>query len=155
MKNLLVIILLSFFVFSCQEDWPQGKQGDTIKFSTKKLTLTAQGGETFVTSKGSNWVIENCLLIDGEDYYLHKGDPIVDGDLEEYYLQRGDQFTVVVDSLGYDILLIEGLWIKIVKEDKKLTFFADKNETGKERILTVPIRSTNYFTAVSLIQKAE
>ena len=154
MKNLLIIILLSFLAFSCKEDLPQGHQSDTIKFSTKKLTLTAQGGEAFVTSKGDGWWILKYLMIDGDEYYLHRGEPLVD--VEEYYLQRADKFTIEVDpSSEYDILLIEGLWIKIVKEDKKLTFFAEKNETGKERVLSVPITSGNLFAYVSLIQKAE
>ncbi|MDR3272544.1 MAG: hypothetical protein LBT29_03560 [Flavobacteriaceae bacterium] len=134
MKKYLIILASVLFMFSCDESSPVGLQDDTIKLSTKELSIGAEGGTAVVTSEGNHWAL---------NWVYTNGAPIPPQDM-------------VITTQNYEKIKFESDWFTIFKENsQKLVFTISANKTGQQRGLSVGLMDANYGTYISLTQSAE
>jgi hypothetical protein len=141
MKGIL-FLCMALGVCACKNKGIDGLQSDTIKLSTEKLTVEAGGGTRAVTTEGKQWFIDRYVYVDGQ-----------------FYNGKSENAPVTIESEvsnDLDVIKITGKWFTVTKEtSQKIVFDVKPNETGKARVLSVPLWDRDYYTGITLTQAAE
>lgn len=103
-----------------------GKKNDDIKLSTKTLTLDSSSSIKEVTTEGDKWVILS---------------PIKVNEIEVNHAKP--------TTTDYEI---NGDWYTITKKGKKIIIKVSENESGKSRVIEIPLQSGNYLDALTVTQ---
>lgn len=103
-----------------------GKKNDDIKLSTKTLTFDSSSSIKEVTTEGDKWVILSPIKVN-EIEVNHTKPTMTD----------------------YEI---NGDWYTITKKRKKIIIKVSENESGKSRVIEIPLQSGNYFDALTVTQ---
>ncbi|MDR1417226.1 MAG: hypothetical protein LBJ57_07415 [Prevotellaceae bacterium] len=160
MKQILIFFCMIFASCTFEYDEPNGLQGDTIKFSKKELSFSAQGGLDTVTSQGIFWWIASSMSIDGKRYGFMLEDSrfyhFKTEDGENYVKDEDEGEIFVAEYSNADIKKLEGAWFTVDKATKQmLTFAVAPNATGNIRTLSFGVEAGNYGTNIRVTQAAE
>ena len=127
--SILLIFALSLLTACDKENQVIGKWDDQIKLSSKSATLIANTDSAFFSTQGSGWWFSDVQSADSTYYG-------VDENFDNIYLFQEEFFTIKKQE--------EGLFVKF-----------SKNESGKQRSISITLQAGNYFDYVYVNQNAE
>lgn len=127
---IMIIALLS----SCSDkEDPIGKWDDNIKLSTKSAEFNAKSDSIIIKTEGDWWWIEQISLGDNHYQYYNRTD--IDLESTSYFIKEAD---FVVERRDENTLFIK----------------LNRNNTGKERIMTISLEAGDYFDYINIKQLA-
>ena len=132
MKIFLTItaFALGVTLFSCKDEYQLiGKWDDQIKLSAKSATLQAETDSVFFTTKGTGWWFNGIESADSTYFGI-------DENLDNIYSFHEEFFIVEKRE--------NGLFVKF-----------HKNESKKERSISIVLQAGNYFDYVEVKQGVE
>jgi hypothetical protein len=154
MKQLLFLACVVLIANACEFVEPDGKQGDTIKFSRTKLFFTAQGGADSVTSQGTDWEIVG-MGFDKKGYFFEDFED-AERDKETYVAERLPNLSYPDEKWGREVVKVKAPWFTFSKQGKqKLIFTIAPNGTSAGRDFWVQIVDRNYQMFFTVTQSAE
>jgi len=123
--------LLCFF-FSCETEEPDGRWGDIIKLSAKKVDFKATSDSVVITTKGNWWWIDDITLNNQS---------------------TGKNCLTASDSTYF---LIQDSCFVVERRDKNTLFIKmDENPGRIKRILEVYLEAGDYFDHIQITQSAK
>jgi hypothetical protein len=146
MKNILLFCMFLGLNACVSDKMIEGGE-DTIHFSTRELSFTAQGGTSVVTSESTFWWISKI------DYYTLSG--LLNGNEEGIFEDSVSGISIEVKDR--QIIAIEGPWYTVKRESDKTTllFTIKPNDTGEARNLKLHVEAGDFFTWIGVDQAAE
>jgi hypothetical protein len=134
MSKASLFILTVFILASCtKEEKPIGIWDDIIQLSTKSAEFSANKDSVIITTGGDWWWINDISFEDSIYSYYNRKD-------------------VNMQSESYSI---NEEYFRIERRNKNTLFIEiDKNDTGKERLMSITLEAGDYFDYVKVKQKA-